>query len=102
MNGQWIGEWPQCVPIVTCPKKEIIEDKHSSVIIEEIGNVYYLNTSDWYAINDSWVRYKCKKDNDVMVGTNFITCLKSGQWSNRSPYCTGGKSFTLLIEHKLK
>ena len=54
MNGQWVGEWP-ILPIVTCPKREIIEDIHSSVIIEEIGNVYYLNTSDLFAINDSWV-----------------------------------------------
>ncbi len=31
-NGQWEGEWPVCVPIVTCPKNEIIDNKDPSVI----------------------------------------------------------------------
>jgi hypothetical protein len=79
--------------IVTSPKNEIIEEKDPSVDIEEIANVYYINGSQWFAINDSWVRYICKRDNDIMVGKTFRTCHKSGKLFNKGPYCTGtGKS----------
>jgi hypothetical protein len=72
------------MPIVTCPKNEIIEEKDPSVDIEEIANVYYINGSQWFAINDSWVRYTCKRDNDIMVEkllelvTKVESCLIKG------------------------
>ncbi len=95
-NGQWEGEWPVCVPIVTCPKNEIIDDKDPSVDIEEIGNVYYINGSQWFAINDSWVRYTCQKDSDIMVGKPLRTCQKNGKWSNKGAYCTGTSESTSI------
>jgi len=88
-NGQWVGQWPVCIPIVTCSQDEIIRDKDPTVVIEEIGNVYYLNSSQWFAINESWVRYTCERDDDIMIGKSLRTCLKSGKWSNKRPYCTG-------------
>jgi len=88
-KSEWVGQWPVCVPIVTCSKEEILRDNDSSVLIEQIGNVYYLNSTQWYAINDSWIRYKCQKDDHIMVGKGLRTCMKNGKWSNKSPTCTG-------------
>ena len=65
-----------------------MSDKPDSVIIEEIGNVYYLNESQWFAINDSYVRYSCLNENQIMVGKNLRTCLKNGNWNDGPPYCS--------------
>ena len=65
-----------------------MEEMDSTVMIEEIGNVYYLNESKWFAINESYIRYTCLKESDIMVGKNIRTCMKNGKWSSKPPYCT--------------
>ncbi|CAG2180348.1 unnamed protein product, partial [Oppiella nova] len=74
-NGQWVGSWPLCQPKVYCPKEDIYSQMDSSVMIEEIGNVYYMNESHWFAMNDSWVRYTCGHENDIMVGKSIRSCM---------------------------
>jgi len=58
------------VPIKRCDKHEISALIDSSVIVEEIGNVYFLNDSQWFAVNDSFIKYNCINENDIMVGKN--------------------------------
>ncbi|CAG2103229.1 unnamed protein product, partial [Medioppia subpectinata] len=72
VNGQWEGSWPLCLPKLYCNKEEIYDLMDSSVIIEEIGNVYYMNDTQWYAINDSWVRYACYGSDHVMAGASGV------------------------------
>ena len=74
------------MPMITCPKEEI-NNTHSSMIVEEVGNTYFSHNNQWFAINESYIRYECKKENDLKVGTNVRRCLKSGQWSGFAPYC---------------
>lgn len=86
-NGQWVGQWPVCLPKIACPKEEIsIVD--SSVFVEKVGNAYFLNESLWFAINDTYMKYHCAHENAIMVGNNIRLCGKSGKWNSKAPYCT--------------
>ena len=75
------------MPKITCPKDET-SNADSSVIVEEVGNTYYFNETEWYAINDSYIRYTCVHESDIMVGKNIRLCMKSGKWNSNAPYCT--------------
>ena len=53
-NGVWVGTWPICFPKKTCPLKNTEEDscvRWNTTEIVEIGNVYYLNESQWFVFN---------------------------------------------------
>lgn len=89
LNGVWEGEWPVCMPKITCPKENITTGLPSSITIENIGNVYYINETTWYAIEHSWVRYACAHFEGIMVGKGYRACL-GGKWSNKIPKCTQG------------
>lgn len=89
-NGLWQGEWPQCIPKQTCSKEEITKDHDPSITVERVANVYYLNETDWYAIEHSSVRYACVHPDGILVGKSERTCV-SGQWTNRIPHCTQGE-----------
>ena len=96
-NGLWQGTWPVCVPKKTCPKGEILEELDSSVVIEQIGNVYYSNATNWDAIDYTWVRYACANlDSGIMVGRNDRLCMQ-GSWSNKIPSCTLAPGTPLFI-----
>ena len=63
-------------------------EKDSSVNIDEIGNVYYLNESQWFAKEYSYVRYSCVSENYIMIGKSVRTCLQDYKWSSKPPFCT--------------
>lgn len=86
-NGLWQGSWPMCLPKKTCAKEDITTSLPSSIVIEQIGNVYYTNDTDWAAIDHTWVRYACANLDGIMVGKNDRMC-SGGKWSNKIPTCT--------------
>ena len=86
----WQGDWPKCEPIRTCSKSEIIMKLPPSVIIEQIGNVYYTNETEWMAIDHSWVRYGCASQDRIMLGKNDLHCM-DGKWSGKIPECIKGE-----------
>ncbi|KAI2808550.1 hypothetical protein BLOT_006495 [Blomia tropicalis] len=87
-NGLWQGTWPVCIPKQTCQTSEIMDNLPSSIVVEQIGNVYYVNDSEWYAIDQTWVRYSCANiESAIMVGKNDRRCM-GGKWSNKIPHCT--------------
>ena len=88
-NGLWQGTWPQCLPKQTCAKDEITEHLPSSILVEQIVNVYYTNETNWKAIDHSWVRYACANQDGIMVGKNDRLCM-DGKWTNKVPNCTQG------------
>lgn len=90
-NGMWQGEWPVCLPKQTCSKLEIT-DIDPSIQLEHVGNVYYINETDWYAIDFTWVHYSCIHHEGIMVGKPERTCF-NGKWSNKMPHCTTGTHF---------
>ncbi len=69
---------------------ETLEEK--TIEIHEIGNAYLINESEWYAINHTFVKYKCKNKNHVMLANNIRVCQKSGVWSEGEPNCIDPKS----------
>lgn len=94
-NGLWQGSWPMCLPKKTCAKEDITTSLPSSIVIEQIGNVYYTNDTDWAAIDHTWVRYACANLDGIMVGKNDRMC-SGGKWSNKIPTCTQGKGKCML------
>lgn len=88
-NGLWQGSWPICVPKSTCSKAEITESlEDASLVVDQVGNVYYGNATDWAAIDYTWVRYGCANaETGIMVGRNDRLCL-AGNWTNKTPFCT--------------
>ena len=89
-NGMWQGTWPICIPAQPCSKSEITSKLPPSVIIEQIGNVHYVNETEWMAIEDSWVRYGCPSPDYVMLGKSELHC-KDSKWSDKIPLCFKSK-----------
>ena len=58
----------------------------SNVNIDEIGNVYYINESQWFAINYSYVEYSCVNKNGIILKSVRI-CLNGQKWSSKPPVC---------------
>ena len=76
------------MPRIYCNTQQVIQSKDKSVLIEEFGNIYYLNESKWFAIEYSFVKYKCIHKNSLLIGNDIRVCLKTGEWSDASPHCT--------------
>ncbi len=89
MNGEWVGQFPLCIPHIQCPGLEYLEaEKDSSVIIESIENVYFVNETYWVAGEYSQVNYACIDSEHIVIGKLNRACLKNGSWSHKAPECT--------------
>ena len=89
-NGLWQGEFPVCTPKKTCSKSEIFDTLNPTIQLEQIGNVYWFNESEWFAIEHTWIHYTCSNFDGIMVGKSERTC-RGGHWTNKVPHCTTGK-----------
>ncbi|XP_027204190.1 uncharacterized protein LOC113797919 [Dermatophagoides pteronyssinus] len=86
-NGLWQGKFPLCLPKTTCSKNEIIETLNPTIQLEQIGNVYWINDSEWLAIEKTWIHYTCANFEGIMVGKSERICV-GGRWTNKVPHCT--------------
>nr|XP_046912732.1 uncharacterized protein LOC124493676 [Dermatophagoides farinae] len=86
-NGLWQGEFPVCTPKKTCSKSEIFDTLNPTIQLEQIGNVYWFNESEWFAIEHTWIHYTCSNFDGIMVGKSERTC-RGGHWTNKVPHCT--------------
>jgi hypothetical protein len=82
---KWSGRNIQCYPEIFCNKLDVNTESLSKVHLYK--NVYYVNNTDWFAIEGTIALIECKDETNRFFNKSII-CDNRGQWSGN---CLSGK-----------
>ncbi|XP_051929500.1 complement factor H-like [Hippocampus zosterae] len=84
-DGGWSGTVPVCEAIL-CPFVNVDDN------VEVIGDIEEANYGNV-------VRFGCKNNNEILVGSSEMSCNENREWSSRPPKCQAIKCTAPLIQN---